>query len=183
MFTLGNTAGLPFPRAASFFLPPPQNWPLRPIWPKRCSYQLREEWRHPHPQRHRAVLLHPDRWDAHERWVQACLRLLLPSSVWVLVRCIWKKGAMLCFATCLVPNHDPSSPSPSSWATALSTLSAYLYFLILSFFSCWSYLKVCVHEGVVLTILFLRLRNYVLDPPPFVILLVICSCSCSWELV
>lgn len=88
--------------------PASQNWPLRPLRPKRCSNQLCEEWRHPHPERHWAVLLHPDRRDAHERWVQACPKLL-PSSAWRSVRCIWK--STLCSAR-FVPNHNPSSPSP-----------------------------------------------------------------------
>lgn len=64
----------------SFFLPP-QNWPVRQIWPKRCSNQLCEEWWHPHPARHRAVLLHPDRRDAYEWWVRARPTRLLPSSL------------------------------------------------------------------------------------------------------
>lgn len=65
---------LPWGGSSLSFFPPPQNWPLRQIWAKRCSDQLCEEWRHPHPAGHRAVLLHPDRRDAHERWAWACPR-------------------------------------------------------------------------------------------------------------
>lgn len=50
-------------------LVPPQNRPLGQVWPEGRRHQLCEERRHPHPAGHRAVLLHPDRRDAHERCV------------------------------------------------------------------------------------------------------------------
>lgn len=81
-------ATLPHSGSTLSFLPPPQNWPLRQIWAKRCSYQLCEERRHPHPARHRAVLLHPDRRDAHERWVWAC-----PGEAAAALLC-WGAGAL-----------------------------------------------------------------------------------------
>lgn len=183
---VGECGWITFPQGGSYlsFLLPSQNWPVRQIRSKRCSDQFCEEWRHPHPARHWAVLLHPDRWDAHERWVQAC-----PSEAAALLHLgtgvlhLKQKWQMLCFATCLIPKPDPSLlPLGKNlgtavgalycWAVAPSPLGAYLHSLIFSYFSCWSYLKGRVYQGVVL---FGSLHNSILDPHPFIILLIICS--------
>ena len=49
----------------------PKNRAVGAVRPEGCGHQLREERRHPHPAGHRAVLLHADRRDAHERCVGA----------------------------------------------------------------------------------------------------------------
>lgn len=49
----------------------PKDRQVGAVRPEGCGHQLRQERRHPHPARHRAVLLHADRRDADERCVAA----------------------------------------------------------------------------------------------------------------
>ena len=61
------------------------------VWCPGCCDQLCQERRHQDPARHWAVLLHPDRWNAHERWdnenilaymsPQSCVGEMLPFTL------------------------------------------------------------------------------------------------------
>ena len=44
----------------------PQIWSLWLIRTKGCCYKFRPEWWHQDPKGYRAILQHPDRWNAHE---------------------------------------------------------------------------------------------------------------------
>lgn len=67
-----------------------QYWPVGPLRAKGCGNQLRQIGRRPHLARHWTVLLHADRWDAHEHNRHAI-------DTWLFILCLWSTGSAVLF--------------------------------------------------------------------------------------